>query len=113
VGTVLPVSRRRGPGPSGVGRRGEDEGDRHGADEGYRERPPGVGAEVLLCGRLGRRAVAMLADSGIDVYVGASGTVRDALALWRSGRLQPATVEGACQEHAHRGERGGGGHHHA
>ena len=69
-----------------------------------------TGAEVMLCGGLGRRAVAMFEELGIMVYVGASGTVKDAVQLWKNGRLQVATDETACKQHAFRGQGHGQGH---
>ena len=71
-----------------------------------------TGAEVMLCGGLGRRAVAMFEELGIMVYVGASGTVKDAVQLWKDGKLQVATDETACKQHAFRGEGHGDGHGH-
>jgi predicted Fe-Mo cluster-binding NifX family protein len=59
------------------------------------------GVNILLCSGLGPRAISMFQDYGIVVYVGATGTVRDALAMWREGSLQPATSENACKEHRH------------
>ncbi|MGM0385082.1 MAG: NifB/NifX family molybdenum-iron cluster-binding protein [Actinomycetota bacterium] len=77
----------------------------HVGGEGY---PPDLiarhGGEAMLCGGLGRRAVAMFEEAGIAVCAGASGTVADAMEQWRSGRLQTATRETACQEHAFRNE---------
>jgi len=70
------------------------------------------GGEVMLCGGLGRRAIGLFEQSGIMVYVGASGTVRDAIRLFNEGRLTPATDETACQQHAFRGEGTGQGHGH-
>jgi len=69
-----------------------------------------TGAEVLLCGGLGRRAVGMFEELGIRVYVGATGTVKDAVQSWRNGKLEEATDENACRQHAFRQE--GHGHHH-
>jgi len=70
------------------------------------------GAEVMLCGGLGRKAIQMFEEKGIMVYVGASGTVADAINHWKAGQLQAATNETACQQHAFRGEGHGDGHHH-
>ncbi|MGB8019667.1 MAG: NifB/NifX family molybdenum-iron cluster-binding protein [Candidatus Nanopelagicales bacterium] len=70
------------------------------------------GGEVLICSAVGRRAVGMFDDQGIKVFVGASGSVKNALKLWASGRLQPASRETVCQEHAYRGEHHDSGHHH-
>jgi predicted Fe-Mo cluster-binding NifX family protein len=70
------------------------------------------GAEVMLCGGLGRKAIQMFEEKGIMVYVGASGTVTEAINLWKAGKLQPATSESACQQHAFRSESHGNGHDH-
>ena len=68
------------------------------------------GAETMLCGGLGRKAIGMFEDKGIMVYTGASGTVTDAINMWKAGTLQLATDENACQQHAFRGEGHGDGH---
>ena len=86
----------------------------HVGGEGY---PPDLiahhGGHTMLCGGLGRRAVSMFEEGGIMVYVGASGTVSEAMEQWRTGRLQAATRESACQEHAFRDEdHGHHAHHH-
>jgi len=58
-----------------------------------------AGAHIMLCSGLGPVAVRMFEEFGIDVFVGASGTVRDAIAAWQSGLLEEATNENACKEH--------------
>lgn len=77
----------------------------HAGGTGY---PPEIlapaGAEAMLCGGLGRRAIMMFQELGIMVYVGARGTVQDAIQMWKDGQLQAATDETACQQHAFRGE---------
>ena len=70
------------------------------------------GVNVMVCGGLGRRAIMMFEELGIMVYVGASGTVKDAIQMWQDGRLQAATDENACRQHAFRGEGMGDGHGH-
>lgn len=84
----------------------------HGGGQGY---PPDLiaraGCMAVICTSMGPKAVAMFAERGIAVFLGASGTVADAVALWRSGRLTPATSETACQEHV--GSGAGHGHHEA
>ncbi len=86
-----------------------DNTSEHGGGSGY---PPEIiaktGAEVMLCGGLGRRAISMFEEIGIMVYVGASGTVNDAVQMWKVGKLQAATDENACKQHAFRKE----GHEH-
>lgn len=77
-----------------------------------------AGINIMLCGGLGSRAIDLFENFGVMVYVGASGTVRDAIESWKAGELQAATDENACREHAHHGEgagigeKYGGGHHH-
>ena len=70
------------------------------------------GAQTMLCGGLGRKAIQMFTDKGIMVYVGASGTVTDAINMWKAGQLQLANEDTACQQHAFRGEGHGDGHGH-
>lgn len=59
------------------------------------------GANVLVCSGLGPRAIGMFESYGIEVYVGAVGSARDAIEMWRSGRLQRASDVNACKEHRH------------
>lgn len=60
------------------------------------------GVTVMICQGLGRRAISLFESLGIDVYIGASGTVRDAITMFRQGALQRATVNNACGKHAFR-----------
>ena len=59
------------------------------------------GAQVMLAGGLGPKAVKMFERYGIEVFIGATGTVRDAIADWKEGRLEEASDENACREHRH------------
>jgi predicted Fe-Mo cluster-binding NifX family protein len=61
-----------------------------------------AGVDVMLCSGLGPRAISMFEQLGIEVYVGAYGTVREAVQAWQEGRLQVATDENACRMHRHR-----------
>lgn len=70
-----------------------------------------AGVKVMLCGGLGRKAVTMFNDMGIDVFVGAKGCVKDALESWKSCSLQRATCETACSGHGHGHNHGHGDHH--
>ena len=65
------------------------------------------GVNVMICQGLGRRAITMFEEFGIEVYIGASGTVRDAVTAFKQGRLQKANVNDACGQHAFRDQ-----HHH-
>ncbi|BDZ66850.1 NifB/NifX family molybdenum-iron cluster-binding protein [Methanobacterium ferruginis] len=58
----------------------------------------GSGAEALLCGNLGSKAIQMIQSAGINVYVGATGTVIDALQDWAEGKLQKANQDSACAD---------------
>ncbi|MCI0497376.1 MAG: NifB/NifX family molybdenum-iron cluster-binding protein [Thermoplasmata archaeon] len=83
----------------------------HMGGQGY---PPHIiaeaGADALVCSNLGRRAIAMFSELGLEVYVGATGTVRDAVDRYTSGRLQHATENTACAQHAF--GKGHGHNHH-
>ncbi|WP_406656490.1 NifB/NifX family molybdenum-iron cluster-binding protein [Methanolobus sp. ZRKC2] len=60
-----------------------------------------AGVNVMLCGGLGRKAVTMFEQFGIDVFVGASGKVTDAIDAWKSGKLSKATQDNSCAGHDH------------
>lgn len=70
-----------------------------------------AGGEVMLCGGLGQRAIGIFEQMGIMVYVGATGTVKNALQMFKDGKLAAATDENACRQHAFRGEGHGDGSH--
>ena len=61
-------------------------------------------ADVLICQGLGRRAISMFNELGIDVYIGAAGRVRDAVRMFRNGELQKAGLDSACGKHMFRDE---------
>lgn len=65
------------------------------------------GVNVMICQGLGRRAITMFEEFGIEVYIGASGTVKDAVTAFKQGRLQKANINDACGQHAFRDQ-----HHH-
>lgn len=60
--------------------------------------------DVMVCAGLGRRAIHMFEQFGIEVYVGAMAghTAEAAIETYQSGKLQMATDENACQEHRYR-----------
>ena len=58
----------------------------------------GSGANTLLCGNLGSKAVQMLQNAGIEVYSGASGTVIEAVQDWNEGKLKQASMDSACTD---------------
>ena len=65
-----------------------------------------LGIDVLLCRGLGRRAIGLLEQSGIEVCAGVSGTAREAIATWKAGGLTPASQADACERHAFRDSKG-------
>ena len=75
----------------------------HMGGQGY---PPEImareGVDVMVCRGLGRRAISMFEELGIEVYIGASGTVRDAIDAFKQNRLQKAGMDTACGQHAFR-----------
>ena len=58
-------------------------------------------AKILVCSGLGPRAIDMLTGFGVEVYVGATGTARDAIDAWRERKLTPASHDVACKKHYH------------
>lgn len=66
--------------------------------------------DIMLCGGLGRRAINLFEQFGIEVYIGARGKVKDAIEQFDHKKLQMATDRDACQQHKYRGE--GIGEHH-
>lgn len=61
----------------------------------------GRGVQVLLAGGLGPKAVLAFQQLGIKVFVGATGTVKDAIDDWMNGFLIEASIDNACREHRH------------
>jgi len=53
------------------------------------------GVRALLTGHVGPKAYDVLKAAGIEVFTGASGTVRDAVAAFLDGRLPRAAGTGA------------------
>lgn len=56
------------------------------------------GAQTLLCGNLGHKAIQMIQKAGIDIYVGASGKVIEAVQDWSEGKLKEASLDSACAD---------------
>lgn len=59
------------------------------------------GAEVMLSGGMGRRAIAAFEQYGIQAVTGATGTVRHALAQYLAGVLEGAAPCAESAAHAH------------
>ncbi|HHU76272.1 MAG TPA: dinitrogenase iron-molybdenum cofactor biosynthesis protein [Firmicutes bacterium] len=64
------------------------------------------GADVLLTGNVGPKALAALSTSGIKIYTGISGSVADSFSQYQQEKLTPITDSTVPQ---HFGMRGGGG----
>ncbi len=54
------------------------------------------GVDVVVCSGMGARAIAMFRSFGIRVFMGASGTVRDAIEQFLAGRLVEADESMGC-----------------
>ena len=55
--------------------------------------------EIMLCGGLGKRALDNLTSLGISVFIGAQGTVQDALDSYKEAKLHQANEQNACSQH--------------
>jgi predicted Fe-Mo cluster-binding NifX family protein len=60
------------------------------------------GVNIMVCQGLGQRAISMFENLGITVYIGASGTVRDTVDMFKQGNLQKACESDGCGKHAFR-----------
>jgi predicted Fe-Mo cluster-binding NifX family protein len=60
-----------------------------------------LGAKVVICRGIGPKAMIMLRDFGIDVYIGSTGNANNAFEMWSSGKLEKASIQNACQGHGH------------
>lgn len=67
------------------------------------------GADVMLAGGMGRRAIALFQRFEIEAYTGASGTVRRAIEQYLGGTLEDARP---CKEHTGGDHAQGHEHHH-
>jgi predicted Fe-Mo cluster-binding NifX family protein len=59
------------------------------------------GIHVMIVGGLGPKAVQAFAEQCVEVFVGATGTVKDAIKDWSGGLLTKASSDNACREHRH------------
>ena len=59
------------------------------------------GADVMLAGGMGRRAVSFFQQYGIEAVTGASGTVRQAMQSYLGGDLRGAEPCAESQHHHH------------
>ena len=63
----------------------------------------GLDAEVMLAGGMGRRAISIFENYGIQCSTGAAGTVRNAVNSYAAGSLSAALPCRESIEHAHDG----------
>ncbi len=68
------------------------------------------GADVMLTGGMGARAVSFFEQCGIEPITGATGSVRHALEDYLAGRLRGAAACGESVEHGHGGADAHGGY---
>lgn len=70
---------------------------------GGSELPPELmkkhGANILLCGDLGPRALSLCEKLGIDVYVSQAETVKEIFEMWKNNKLKKAGTEDVCEQH--------------
>ncbi len=59
------------------------------------------GAQVMLSGGMGGRAIQFFHDFGIDVATGASGTVAGTIAAYMDGRMSPPQACANSEAHGH------------
>ena len=57
--------------------------------------------DILLCTEIGSGAIKKFEDMGVEVYVGARGTIDETIDLYNAGQLEMATDENACKEQQH------------
>jgi predicted Fe-Mo cluster-binding NifX family protein len=60
-----------------------------------------LGADVMLSGGMGRRAISIFSDFGIECSTGAGGTVKSAINNYMEGFLPEAAPCSESIEHAH------------
>jgi predicted Fe-Mo cluster-binding NifX family protein len=60
-----------------------------------------AGIDTVLIGGIGHRPLMEFYNSGIKVFVGAAGTVKDSLAEYLSDGLMEATLHDVCQGSKH------------
>lgn len=62
------------------------------------------GVDTMICKALGRKAIRLFNQMGINVYIGASETVEEAIQDFKKGKLREASSEDACRQHVFRGK---------
>ncbi|QSG07803.1 putative Fe-Mo cluster-binding protein, NifX family [Halapricum desulfuricans] len=94
-----------------------NDGRHHGGNRSPPEIIASTGADALVCGNLGQKAVERFESMDIDVFRGASGTVEDAVEQLQTGELEEAVPDGTnCSGDGHgdgHGHDHGDGHGHS
>ena len=57
------------------------------------------GADVLLCGGIGPKAIDLCKEFGIDVYVSKAKLVKEVFEEWLNEGLEPVSSEDCCKQH--------------
>ena len=57
------------------------------------------GANILLCGDLGPRALSLCQKLDIEVYVSQAETVKEIFEMWENNKLKTAGAEDVCEQH--------------
>ena len=60
-----------------------------------------LGADIMLAGGMGRRAISIFSDFGIGCSTGAAGTVKSSIDNYTAGILPGASPCSESKEHAH------------
>lgn len=59
----------------------------------------GLDIDAVVCGGMGARALMLLNQGGIRVYLGQAGTVREIATAFQQGNLPELTPANACSRH--------------
>jgi len=57
------------------------------------------GANVMLCGGLGFKALELCSQFEIDVYICSSETVREIFEMWKNNKIKKANISNVCDGH--------------
>ncbi len=60
--------------------------------------------DVMICGGIGRRAIQLFEQYGVEIYIGAQGIIKEAIEQFKQDKLKMATNKDACQQHKYRNE---------
>ena len=60
----------------------------------------GLDIDAVVCGGMGARALMLLNQGGIRVYLGQAGTVHEIAAAFQQGNLPELTPANACSRHS-------------